>query len=58
MIIPVVSHDDAMASRLLQLPVDVDPIRYKRLGRKIVGYDDAVWKRVRRDIMVDACGRK
>ena len=51
-------HDDSIASRLLQLPVGVNPIRYKRLGRKIVGYDDAVWKRVRRDIMLDACERK
>lgn len=51
-------HDEATASRLLQLPVGVNPIRYKRLGRKIVGYDDAVWKRVRRDIMLDACERK
>lgn len=52
-------HDDAIASRLLQLPVGVNPIRYKRLGRKIFGYDDyRGGGRVRRDIMVDACERK
>lgn len=44
--------DSATANKILEC---ANPADAKALGRKVVGYDDAIWEEVRYQIMLDVC---